>query len=89
LILKEFKFFEKRRAEYKSFDDFEEDIDLFYSFYMEKCPDFENRKLIILEFLTKVLKENAKHFISQVTHKHSSKELHDHHTPHIQNRLEE
>lgn len=65
LILKEFKFFEKKRAEYKTFEEFEDDVDLFYAFYMDSCPDFDNRKLIILEFLTKILRETAKFFVQR------------------------
>ena len=67
MILKEFEYFNKRLNKYTKFEEYEEDINIFYQFYMEKCPDFENKKLIILEFLTKDLRESAKHFINEVT----------------------
>lgn len=54
---------ESKRSEYRSFEELIDDIELFYAFYIENCPDYAGKKLIILEFLTKALKDAAREFI--------------------------
>ena len=38
-------------GEYRTFTDYEKDIRLFYSYFMENGPKGENRKALILEYL--------------------------------------
>ena len=55
-----------KNHEYKSFSDFEKELRLFQSFFMESGPNGPNRKLFLIEFLQKCLNEGANVFIKNM-----------------------
>lgn len=67
-IIKEFSGINKKLKsnEYKSFHDFERDLRLFNTYFMDNGPNAPNKRLIILEFLQKSLNDGANFFIKQL-----------------------
>lgn len=52
-----------KNNEYKSFHDFERDVKLFHSYFLENGPNGPNKRVIISEFLQKALYDGANLFI--------------------------
>jgi len=54
-----------KTGEYRSFFDFEHEVKLFYTYFMENAPNTVNKELIILQFLNRVLGEGGGVFARQ------------------------
>ena len=55
-----------RNYEYQTFLEFEGDMNLFYTYFMEKGPNFPKRENMLLEFLTNCLKVAASYFVKNL-----------------------
>ena len=55
-----------RNCEYGTFLEFEGDVNLFYTYFMEKGPDIPKKENILLEFLTNCLKVAASYFVKNL-----------------------
>jgi len=60
-IIREFGGIERKlkNNEYKTFQDFERELKLFHSYFLENGPNGPNKRLIIYEFLQKSINDGA------------------------------
>ena len=48
--------------EYRSFQEYDRDLKLFFNYFMENGPKTVNKQMIILDFLEKAAVEGGSHF---------------------------
>ena len=55
-----------KMGEYRTFNEYEKDIKIFYNYFIDTGPRFTNRNTIILEFLHRALSEGASLFVRMI-----------------------
>lgn len=65
--MKEFQFIDRKlkQKEYESFEDYEKELKIFQSFYMESAPDLPNKAYLIMDFLYRALTEGISNLFPQ------------------------
>lgn len=69
-IQSEFQHIERKlkMSEYKSFIEYEQDLKLFYNFFIENGPKTVNKDKIIIEFLFRATSDGSNYFLRGSNH---------------------